>query len=100
MFLSLPNDVIWIIFKCYLKDIVSDLFPHTSLHEFLLYSGHRSNYRTEKTYVSLKEIGEQTGHYLIDFLYPLRLVCTTFDMLIRKKVIKDQKEFSHVKICH
>ena len=96
---DLPKDAIWLIFKHYLMDVLFVMNGRASatekisvhVHEFYGRRACRSMCYPmnlfEKTFCENIEYKTTLNRaYLIDFVYPLRLVCKQFDLVIRNKM--------------
>ena len=96
MILSLPKDVLWLIIKEYLYELLDRmnkwLLPNAknSLHT-TLFTSNRSRYGRaifNLTYPRDEDMHFNCLHknYFVDHLYPLRLVCKRFDNILRQKI--------------
>ena len=86
MFEALPKDIVWLIIKLHLNDILRT----TLLHESLFYSRRVNNDKTmfEKTHRGEQETLLYGTSYLVDWLYPLRLICKRMNNLCKEKITK------------
>jgi hypothetical protein len=87
MFLSLPKDVIWLIFKSYLKDVANGLFAMKRDIHCTSFTSHRSKSLVDKTYHKNVLNNPYNFFHLIDFVYPLCLVCKQFQGILKNKIV-------------
>ena len=92
---ELPQDVIWLILKCYLGEVLAAMnalippMDRKDLHVFEFF-GQRSKcwWEFDKTFCENVKSEILNAAYFIDFAFPLRLVCKKFDVIMRNKMPK------------
>jgi hypothetical protein len=83
--MELPKDIWWLILKYYIFDI---LHEETPVHQTL--------FAQSRTLIKNRVLYEKTcaqrnvvhNNYLVDCLYPLRLICKKTDRLLREKIVR------------
>ena len=89
MFALLPKDIVWMIIKQHLTDILKNM--NRSLHVGSFYCTRELSFKRtlfEKTYSKSEETIGYPASYLVDWLYPLRLICKRIDALLKEKITK------------
>ena len=87
MFTTLPKDVIWMIIKQYLFDMLSMMPIRVSLHTFL-FNGRRAMPYQRWWYERTLGSRMTSLECFVDWLYPLRLVCKRLDSLLKEKITR------------
>jgi hypothetical protein len=96
MFLSLPSDVIWLIFKSYLKDVNNGLFRLKNTIHTSSFAREKSQNEVQKTYDGNENyLHSVVMHHFIDFVYPLALVCKKFAHILKKKIVPKIPDDDH-----
>ena len=90
MFTTLPKDVVWIIIKQYLVDVLRGMNLSFSLHPCYFFYRKRvaanERFAFENTHTAQQD--KYNVLYFVDWLYPLRLVCKRFDSLLKEKITR------------
>ena len=85
MFCKLPKDVLWLILKWHMTDILTQ---GIKLHN-TIFACTRANRVFRSEYKNTCPYGDTVlPLYLVDYLYPLRLVCKKMNALLCEKVIR------------
>jgi hypothetical protein len=94
MFCELPKDIVWMIIKRYLNDVLKMFGIHSEypLCESFFYCyriGKTNRYLFDKTIDVNHEIVKRSLEHrmlIVDCLYPLRLVCRKMDYVLKDKI--------------